>query len=482
MAEQTGNDANEPVEEQAQLYRFWVRAPDGREMVSAVVEVDPNAEGDPQDDPASSKEELKQKHEAEAKKHDEELEELHGEQEEQHASDVEEHHGEVASKHEEALVAKGEAELTQAEAEHKVKATEEVAKKKEEHAEEQEKKNDAIHQHFASKFQSLIKAEMPELEQLHLDKIARFAADHAKDLHTAVGQQLSDFAERHGKDLLDAHKALHERHHQAMVEVEQKAGEDFEQNHAGVFAQLGKEHLVAFTDVLARLKEQTPEAREQAYEDFKQRHAEDAATRVAAVLEAKLRHLRAAKGEASEKQLAEQKSTLTELLQKQLKERFDAEHGLRQQALEEATNQTQGMLHSLFDEKQNKEQELRSQVEKEKGEALSKSKQEGKALLDDVLGRLTGQQAQRLEKALADTKQAFEGKKREAMQQVQKWADESSKKASERLSKLQAKAKSWFSSRVAQVHGREMERHDDWFDKKNQQKAAQKQAKARRHP
>jgi unconventional prefoldin RPB5 interactor 1 len=482
MAEPTGNDASEPALERAQHYRFWVVAPDGREMVSAVVEVDPNAEGDPEHDPASSKEELEQKQKAEAKKHDEELKKLHVEQEEQQAADLEPFHQHVAAKQEEAFDAKSEAELKSSEAEHKAKAVEEVDKKKEEHAREQEKRREAIQQGFASKLQNLLQTELPKLEQLHLAKIARFAAGHAKELHEAVAQKLSDFAEKQGKDLLEAQKPMLERHHQALVEVEQKAGEDFERDHIGAIAQLGKEQLLELTDLLARPEVQTKEKREQAYENFKRGHAEDVPIRAAAVLEGKLRQLRGAKGQLIEEQLAERKTSLKELLQQQLKERLDAEQGIRQQALEEATSTTQEMLQSLFAEKQKQEQDLRSRVDKELGESLAKSKEEGRALLEEALGHLTGQQKQQLEKTLAGKKQELEGKKQELIERAKKWAAESQKKSLESLAKLQAKAKSWFSSRVAQVHGREMERHDDWFDKKNQQKAAQKQAKARKHP
>src|SRR5947199_254102 len=61
--------------EPVQLYRFKVRTADGREMVSAVAVVDPNAEGEGKDDAANSAEELEQNHKehvAELAKHAEE--------------------------------------------------------------------------------------------------------------------------------------------------------------------------------------------------------------------------------------------------------------------------------------------------------------------------------------------------------------------------------------------------------------------------
>src|SRR5437868_4074381 len=48
--------------EPVQLYRFKVRTADGREMVSAVAVVDPNAEGEGKDDAANSAEDLGDKH------------------------------------------------------------------------------------------------------------------------------------------------------------------------------------------------------------------------------------------------------------------------------------------------------------------------------------------------------------------------------------------------------------------------------------
>ena len=66
----SGSDGEEaPV----QLYRFKVRTADGREMTSAVAVVDPNAEGEGQDDPKDALDELDKKHKAEGKKHHEDL-------------------------------------------------------------------------------------------------------------------------------------------------------------------------------------------------------------------------------------------------------------------------------------------------------------------------------------------------------------------------------------------------------------------------
>src|ERR1700694_531706 len=80
--EQVGG--SEPV----QLYRFKVRTADGREMVSAVAVVEPNADAGGQDDPADTLEELDQKHKEEAKEHDEDLAKTHEEEEKRHADDL----------------------------------------------------------------------------------------------------------------------------------------------------------------------------------------------------------------------------------------------------------------------------------------------------------------------------------------------------------------------------------------------------------
>src|SRR5437879_11631771 len=103
-----GSGETEPV----QLYRFKVRTSDGREMVSAVAVVDPNAEGEGHDDAANTLEELEQKHKAEEKAHKEEMDKFHEEEQGRHASDVDAHHEAAADKHLEALDTHHEAQLT----------------------------------------------------------------------------------------------------------------------------------------------------------------------------------------------------------------------------------------------------------------------------------------------------------------------------------------------------------------------------------
>src|SRR5438309_5913114 len=98
--EKKNTDSGDP--EPVQLYRFKVRTADGREMVSAVAVVDPNAEGEGKDDAANSAEELEQKHKEEEKDHDSELAGHHDAEAERHAADLDKTHQDVEAKHEEA--------------------------------------------------------------------------------------------------------------------------------------------------------------------------------------------------------------------------------------------------------------------------------------------------------------------------------------------------------------------------------------------
>ena len=99
----------------AQLYRFRVRTSDGRELVSAVAVVDPNASDQNQHDPADSMEELEQKHQTESREHDGDLGRSHQEESQRHADDLAAHHEDISGKHIEAVDAKHEAETTKAE-------------------------------------------------------------------------------------------------------------------------------------------------------------------------------------------------------------------------------------------------------------------------------------------------------------------------------------------------------------------------------
>src|SRR5438270_7822834 len=100
MAEEE-KDQQVGEQEPVQLYRFKVRTADGREMVSAVAVVDPNAEGDNKDDAANSLEELEQKHKEEAKAHDDDLDAAHKDEADRHAADLDQHHQDQADAHSE---------------------------------------------------------------------------------------------------------------------------------------------------------------------------------------------------------------------------------------------------------------------------------------------------------------------------------------------------------------------------------------------
>src|SRR5256885_8160833 len=100
----SGEDTGEPV----QLYRFKVRTADGREMVSAVAVVDPNADGEPEHDAANEKEDLEKKHAAEAKAHEDEVAAAHDDHADGHEEVIDKSHEDLKGKHEEALDAKHE--------------------------------------------------------------------------------------------------------------------------------------------------------------------------------------------------------------------------------------------------------------------------------------------------------------------------------------------------------------------------------------
>jgi len=91
-----------------QLYRFRIRTSDGRELVSAVAVVDPNASDQNQHDPADSLEELEQKHETESRQQDEDLARSHREESQRHAADLDAHQEDISAKHLEAVDAKHE--------------------------------------------------------------------------------------------------------------------------------------------------------------------------------------------------------------------------------------------------------------------------------------------------------------------------------------------------------------------------------------
>jgi len=192
MADQT----RKPV----QLYRFKVRTADGREMVSAVAVVDPNAEGEGKDDAADSAEELEQKHKEEEKEHGEELAGHHDAEAERHAADLDKHHEDIEAKHDEATDAKHEGEHTKAEAETIAKHGEELDEHKKTLEDKHEAEKEQLHKDLGDKHHDALHELLGGIDKEHVAELAKHAEESGKGFLDNLINKGKELAQQHAGD------------------------------------------------------------------------------------------------------------------------------------------------------------------------------------------------------------------------------------------------------------------------------------------
>ena len=210
-------------------------------MTSAVAVVDPNAEGEGQDDPKDALDELDKKHKAEGKKHHEDLKGAHEDEANQHADGLDEHHQHVAGAHDEAQDAQAEAAVAREGADADQEHVEKIARHKHELHEHHEKEKDQAAKELDDKHQDFLGSLFGKLDTRHVGELVKQGETHAKGFFDNLADSAKNFVQQHVGDVNDLVGKLVSKGHDELHKVTGELDKAFEKTHLSFLSDAEKQ-------------------------------------------------------------------------------------------------------------------------------------------------------------------------------------------------------------------------------------------------